>query len=46
VAHDFYRASGWPLIVRLLRNGRGLVIDVKSALDPLEKPPGIEICRL
>jgi UDP-N-acetyl-D-glucosamine/UDP-N-acetyl-D-galactosamine dehydrogenase len=46
VAHDFYRASGWPLIVRLLRNGRGLVIDVKSALDPLEKPPGIEIWRL
>jgi UDP-N-acetyl-D-glucosamine/UDP-N-acetyl-D-galactosamine dehydrogenase len=46
VAHDLYLALGWPLIVRLLRNGRGLVIDVKSALDPLEKPPGIEIWGL
>jgi UDP-N-acetyl-D-glucosamine/UDP-N-acetyl-D-galactosamine dehydrogenase len=46
VAHDSYRASGWPLIARLLTNGRGLVMDVKGVLDPLAKPAGIEIWRL
>jgi UDP-N-acetyl-D-glucosamine/UDP-N-acetyl-D-galactosamine dehydrogenase len=46
VAHDSYRASGWPLITRLLANGRGLVMDVKGVLDPLAKPAGIEIWRL
>src|SRR5262249_20161068 len=45
VAHDCYRASGWPLITRLLANGRGLVMDVKGVLDPLAKPAGIEIWR-
>jgi UDP-N-acetyl-D-galactosamine dehydrogenase len=46
VAHDTYRASGWPLIARLLKNGRGLVMDVKGILDPLKKPAGIEVWRL
>jgi hypothetical protein len=34
------------LITRLLKNGRGLVMDVKGALDPLKKPAGIEVWRL
>jgi UDP-N-acetyl-D-galactosamine dehydrogenase len=46
VAHESYRASGWPLMTRLLRNGRGLVMDVKGALDPAMKPANIEIWRL
>ena len=46
VAHDAYRKSGWPLITCLLKNGRGLVMDVKGALDPLKKPAGIEVWRL
>src|SRR5262249_32655301 len=46
VAHDLYRTSGWPLITRLLKEGRGLVMDVKGALNPLERPPGIEGSRL
>ncbi len=46
VAHDAYRNSGWPLITRLLKNGRGLVMDVKGALDPLQKPAGVEVWRL
>jgi UDP-N-acetyl-D-glucosamine/UDP-N-acetyl-D-galactosamine dehydrogenase len=46
VAHDAYRKSGWPLITRLLKNGRGLVMDVKGALDPLKKPAGIQVWRL
>jgi UDP-N-acetyl-D-glucosamine/UDP-N-acetyl-D-galactosamine dehydrogenase len=46
VAHDSYRAAGWPLIARLLKDGRGLVMDVKGALDPRGKPEGIEVWRL
>jgi UDP-N-acetyl-D-galactosamine dehydrogenase len=46
VAHESYRASGWPLMTRLLRNGRGLVMDVKAALDPATRPANIEIWRL
>ena len=46
VAHESYRASGWPLITRLLANGRGLVMDVKGVLDPRAKPADIEIWRL
>jgi UDP-N-acetyl-D-galactosamine dehydrogenase len=46
VAHDCYREAGWPLISRLLKNGRGLVMDVKGALDPTAKPADIEVWRL
>ena len=46
VAHDIYRNSGWPLIMRLLKNGRGLVMDLKGALDPVNKPAGIDVWRL
>src|SRR5204863_400731 len=40
VAHDAYRKSGWPLITRLLKDGRGLVMDVKGALDPMSRDSG------
>jgi UDP-N-acetyl-D-galactosamine dehydrogenase len=46
VAHDAFRKAGWPMIEGLLRNGRGLVIDVKGVLDPFQKPSGIDIWRL
>jgi UDP-N-acetyl-D-glucosamine/UDP-N-acetyl-D-galactosamine dehydrogenase len=46
VAHDCYRAAGWPLMTRLLRNERGLVIDVKGVLDLSAKPEGIDVWRL
>lgn len=46
VGHDSYRAAGWPLIARLLKDGRGLLMDVKSALDPRGRPADIEIWRL
>jgi UDP-N-acetyl-D-galactosamine dehydrogenase len=46
VGHDYYRKSGWPLIRRLLKNGRGLVMDVKSTLDPSTCPAQIELWRL
>jgi UDP-N-acetyl-D-galactosamine dehydrogenase len=46
VPHESYLAPGWPAIVRLLREGRGLVIDVKSKLDRATKPAGVEVWRL
>jgi UDP-N-acetyl-D-galactosamine dehydrogenase len=46
VPHDAYRAAGWPLIARLLHDGRGLVMDVKGSLDPAARPDGIEVWRL
>ena len=39
-------AAGWPLMARLLKNGRGLVMDVKATLDPHMRPEGIELWRL
>jgi UDP-N-acetyl-D-glucosamine/UDP-N-acetyl-D-galactosamine dehydrogenase len=46
VAHDSYRAAGWPLLTGLLEHQRGLVMDVKGVLDPLTCPPGITLWRL
>jgi UDP-N-acetyl-D-galactosamine dehydrogenase len=46
VAHDSYRTAGWPLITRLLQDSRGLVMDVKGALETREKPADIELWRL
>jgi UDP-N-acetyl-D-glucosamine/UDP-N-acetyl-D-galactosamine dehydrogenase len=46
VGHDFYRAAGWPLITRLLKNGRGPVMDVKSVLDLSQRPAHVDIWRL
>ena len=40
VAHDFYVTSGWPLVQRLLRDGRGFVIDVKAKLERSNLPAG------
>jgi UDP-N-acetyl-D-glucosamine/UDP-N-acetyl-D-galactosamine dehydrogenase len=46
VPHAPYRAGGWELITRRLKNGRGLVIDIKGALDRTGKPDGVELWRL
>lgn len=46
VAHDRYVAEGWPLIQRLLKGGRGLVMDVKARLDRAARPADIELWRL
>jgi UDP-N-acetyl-D-glucosamine/UDP-N-acetyl-D-galactosamine dehydrogenase len=46
VAHEDYVKGGWPLITQLLRDGRGLVFDVKSVLDRTTKPDGIDLWRL
>jgi UDP-N-acetyl-D-galactosamine dehydrogenase len=46
VAHDQYIEGGWPLVQRLLRDGRGLVLDVKVKLDRASKPDDVELWRL
>jgi UDP-N-acetyl-D-galactosamine dehydrogenase len=46
VAHSDYVGEGWPLMTRLLKNGKGTVIDVKSKLDRAAKPEGIDLWRL
>ena len=44
VAHDAYKA-GWPLITPLLRDGKGVVVDVKARLDRSRVPAGITLWR-
>lgn len=46
VAHAPFVADGWALINGLLRDGTGIVLDVKSRLPRAERPPGIELWRL
>jgi UDP-N-acetyl-D-galactosamine dehydrogenase len=45
VAHEDYVAGGWSLVSRLLKNGGGVVLDVKSKLDRAQKPSNIELWR-
>ena len=46
VAHDEYVAAGWSLVTGLLKDGRGIVLDVKSKLDRNLQPEEIELWRL
>jgi UDP-N-acetyl-D-glucosamine/UDP-N-acetyl-D-galactosamine dehydrogenase len=46
VAHESFLASGWPFVVSLLKDGRGLVMDVKARLARSEKPAEIVLWRL
>jgi UDP-N-acetyl-D-galactosamine dehydrogenase len=46
VAHRPYVTEGWPLMTRLLRDGKGTVIDVKCKLDRACTPEGIDLWRL
>ena len=38
--------GGWGLVQRLLKDGKGLVLDVKQKLDRAQRPEGIELWRL
>lgn len=46
VAHESYVSGGWPMVAKLLKHGKGAVLDVKSRLDRSGKPEGIELWRL
>jgi len=45
VAHKEYVAGGWPLIAKLLKDGEGIVLDIKAKLDRDKKPKGIGLWR-
>jgi UDP-N-acetyl-D-galactosamine dehydrogenase len=46
VVHQPYLSEGWPLMQKLLRGGKGVVLDVKSKLDRASKPEGVDLWRL
>ena len=46
VAHADYVVEGWALMKRLLKDGQGTVLDVKSKLDRPQKPECIDLWRL
>jgi UDP-N-acetyl-D-glucosamine/UDP-N-acetyl-D-galactosamine dehydrogenase len=46
VAHKDYVAGSWPVVAKLLKDGKGIVLDVKAKLDRAKKPEGIDLWRL
>jgi len=46
VAHHDYVNEGWALMLRLLKQGGGAVIDVKSRLDRAQCPDSVDLWRL
>ena len=46
VAHNEIIAGGWPLIGKLLKGGKGTVLDVKSKFDRSQKPDSVDLWRL
>jgi UDP-N-acetyl-D-glucosamine/UDP-N-acetyl-D-galactosamine dehydrogenase len=46
VAHRQFMDEGWALMTSLLRDGTGVVLDVKSRLPRADLPSGIELWRL
>jgi UDP-N-acetyl-D-galactosamine dehydrogenase len=46
VAHDPFVTAGWRFIKELLRDGTGIVLDVKAILPRDQKHRGIELWRL
>jgi UDP-N-acetyl-D-galactosamine dehydrogenase len=46
VAHKEYVSGGWPLVAKLLKDGQGVVLDVKSKLDRAQRPKEIDLWRL
>ncbi|WP_342508562.1 nucleotide sugar dehydrogenase [Sporosarcina sp. FSL K6-2383] len=46
VSHHEYIEAGWMQFEHLLKQGEGIVIDIKSALDKESKPNKIDLWRL
>jgi len=46
VSHREYIETGWTQFDRLLKHGKGIVVDIKSALDKESKPEKIDLWRL
>ncbi|MFD1929260.1 nucleotide sugar dehydrogenase [Sporosarcina siberiensis] len=46
VSHREYLEEGWSQFDRLLKQGKGIVVDIKSVLDKESKPENIDLWRL
>jgi len=46
VSHRKYIEAGWTQFDRLLKHGKGIVVDIKSELDKGTKPEKIDLWRL
>lgn len=46
VPHEVYLEKNWALIRPLLKDGKGIVYDVKGRLDRNAAPPGAQLLRL
>ena len=46
VAHRPFVEAGWPLIMRHLHAGAGLVLDVRGVLPREKRPAGVDLWRL
>ncbi len=46
VAHASFLAQSWTLPARLLKGGRGLVVDIKGRLDRETRPAAIDLWRI
>jgi UDP-N-acetyl-D-glucosamine/UDP-N-acetyl-D-galactosamine dehydrogenase len=46
VAHQAYRDGGWAMVQGLLKQGTGLVMDLKGVLDRSSTPAGVRLWRL
>ena len=46
VSHREYIETGWTQFDRLLKHGKGIVVDIKSELDKETKPENIDLWRL
>ena len=46
VAHKPFLEEGWPLVTGLLKNGSGVVLDVRAKLPRTERPDNVDLWRL
>lgn len=46
VPHQYFMGKEWPYMADLLKNGTGIVLDVKAKLDRRKVPEGIRLWRL
>ena len=46
VSHKEFRDGGWPMVTKLLKGGKGIVMDVRGFLDRTTMPDGITLWRL
>lgn len=46
MSHRAFREGGWGLVTGLLKDGRGLAVDVRAMLDRAATPDGVRLWRL